>query len=438
LDDNLRRYGPAVPTVCSDCDLYTESQWPTFQHDRAHTGLNPVGAGHRTPLVYWTRINPAPYTPPRTAVLGPPTTEYEGGALIYTSGQYVFGREAAGQFRWAFDLGAAGNPSGGASPALLLRDDNNTSNCPNNIAHCDDDTVWVLVGAKDGFLYALNAYPTDVQGGLSQEMIWRIDLGGDISKASPAIGPDGTIYVVEDATPNDLLHAVYWNGTRRWTQTLGAGTGASSPAVDIANNRIFVGSANKIHAFNLGTGSPVSGWPIQIGSAGTVNTTPVLFNDDLWILNNLGDLYRLEPSLGAQVPQLAYGDAVGAIGDGVAPAVQDDLYTGDELIVYGVGTRFYHIRWDTGTNSWVTWQWIATKGTAGTTSAVIDDNGWSYIFDSAGYLSAYYRYGPWWAPIVFSKKLATQGTLVGGIVIGNDGMLFVPSRNNTFYGLGEP
>ena len=438
LDDNLRRFGPAVPVACSDCDLYTEAQWPMFQHDRGHTGVNPVGAGHRTPIVYWTRTNPAPFTPPRTAVLGPPTTDYPGGALIYTSGQFVFAREAGGLIRWAFDLGVAGNPSGGASPALVLRDDNNTLDCPNTMAHCDDDTIWMVVGAKDGFLYALNAYPTDIVDQMSQEMIWRIDLGGDISKASPAVGPDGTIYAVEDATPNDLLHAVYWNGTRRWTQTLGAGTGASSPAIDLASNRIFVGSANKIYAFDLTTGAPLSGWPIQIGTVGLVNTTPVLFNNDLWLLNSVGDLYRLEPSIGAQVPQLAYGDAVGAIGDGVAPALQDDPYTGDEVIVFGVGTRFYHIRWDTGSNDWVTWQWLATKGTAGTSSATIDDNGWSYIFDSAGYLTAFYRYGPWWAPTVFSKKIATQGTLAGGIVISNDGMLFVPSRNNTFYGLGAP
>jgi len=86
----------------------------------------------------------------------------------------------------------------------------------------------------------------------------------------------------------------------------------------------------------------------------------------------------------------------------------------------------------------VNWQWASTSGTVGTASTAIDDNGWSYILDSAGYLYGFYRYGPWGTGYVFRKKLATMGTLVGGVSIGDDGMLFVPSRNNTIYGLGRP
>ena len=211
--------------------------------------------------------------------------------------------------------------------------------------------------------------------------------------------------------------------------------------LDATNNRVFVGSGNKVYAFDRATGVPITGWEagIPIGAAGTVNTTPVIFNGNLWILNSLDDLYRLNPATGAQIPQLAYGDAVGAIGDGAAPAVQTDTYLGYDIVVFTVGNRFYRILWNNaGGGTVVNWQWLGTTGTVGTISPVIDANGWSYVLDSMGYLNAYYRYGPFWAPKVFSKKLATQGTMTGGIIVGNDGKLYVPSQNGTFYGLDRP
>jgi hypothetical protein len=325
-------------------------------------------------------------------------------------------------------------PSGGASPALMLR----AANGPG----ADDDTVWVIVGAKDGFLYALDANQnqSDVT---DMTMVWRIDLGGNISKSSPVIGSDGTTYIVEDALPNDVLHAVYWNGTRKWSRTLGAGTGASSPVLNTVNNRVFVGSGNKVYAFDLTTGAPVTGWEtgIQMGLTGTVNTTPVIFNGNLWVLNSQGFLYRLNPATGAQTPQLAYpfttATVVGAVGDGVAPAVQHDTYTGYDIVVYTAGTRFYRILWNNGgLGSVVNWGYRTSTATTGNTSPVIDANGWSYVLESNGYLMAYSRYG--W-PYIFYKKIATQGTAIGGgIIIGSDGRLYVPSLNGTFYGVGRP
>jgi hypothetical protein len=225
---------------------------------------------------------------------------------------------------------------------------------------------------------------------------------------------------------------------------LGAGTGASSPVLDTVNNRVFVGSGNKEYCFDRTSGTPCTGWEtgIQIGLIGAVNTTPVIFNGNLWVLNSQGFLYRLNPASGAQTPQLAYpsttATVVGAVGDGVAPAVQHDTYTTYDIVVYTAGTRFYRILWDnSGGGSWVNWlYWWGSTATTGNTSPVIDANGWSYVLDSQGYLKAYYRFG---YPMVFNKKVATQGTAIGGgIIIGDDGRLYVPSLNGTFYGLGKP
>ena len=456
LDDNLRRFGPAPnPAVdCPDCNLYTDAQWPMFQHDVTHSGRNDNGAGHRAPITLWSKPTTTTSAPPRTPVLGPVKTGYASGILYYTSGRFVYARDAAnGNPVWAtpFDLGLLGNPSGGASPALLLRDDANTGGV-------DDDTVYVIVGAKDGFLYALNAN-TGV-------MAWRIDLGLDISKASPVIDGEGTIYVVEDTAALDRLHAVYYNGTRKWTRDLAAGTGTSSPTLDAALGRIYVGSATRVFAIDTSNGGYVddgdSGtldWVTKIGvapatpgltlPAGLANTLVLSSDgDDLWALNNVGYLYRINPTTGLVVDGngVAAGfqpmvTGAGAVGAGVAPAIQSDPYAaGYDIIAFTAGTRFYRVVWNNASNSVVTTQYWSYAGALGTASPVIDANGWTYTLNSLGYLRAFYRYA--FSGIVFAKKVATQGTLTGGPIIGNGtngtAGVYVPSRNNTFYKVGKP
>jgi outer membrane protein assembly factor BamB len=450
LDDNLRRFGPA-PAACADCDLYTAAQWPMFQYDVKHSGRNALlGAGHRAPITLWSKSTITTSAPQRTPVLGPVKTGYANGILYHTAGQFVLARDATnGNEVWRFDLGLLGNPSGGASPALLLAAANGVG--------VDDDTVYVIVGARDGFLYALNAN--------TGAMVWRIDLGLDISKASPVIDGEGTIYVIEDTAALDRLHAVYYNGTRKWTQNLFTGTGASSPTLDATLGRIYVGSGTRVFAIKASDGSYVDDgdpvtldWVTKIGAApatpgltipaGLANTTLVLNGDDLWALNNIGYLYRIDPATGlvvdgngalAGTQPMVVG--VGLVGDSVAPAIQSDPYTaGYDIIAFTAGSRLYRVVWNNTSNSVVTTQYWAYAGALGNASPVIDANGWTYTLDSLGYLRAHYRYA--FVGIVFAKKVATQGTLAGGPIIGNGtngtAGVYLPSRNNTFYKVGKP
>lgn len=449
IDDNLRRYA-LTPGVCG-CGLYTAAQWPMFQHDPGHSGRNnqPTAEGHRTPLTLKTFTQITPIIPPRTAVLGPVTGANPKGVLYYTSGRYLVARDAnSGAVLWQYDMGLTGGPSAlsGASPALLLRAANGGGT--------DDDTVWVIVGGSDGYLNAVNA--------ADGKMVWRIDLGLDISKSSPAIGSDGTIYVLEDAVGADRLHAVYWNGMRRWTRVLDSatGSGASSPTLDGTN--VYVSSGNKVYAFNALTGAIASGgWPTAgtVGGVtiplGLVNTTTLLKASDagnpsdvmdLWVVNSSGAIYNIvagtgfltDGNLNPAVKDPIY-QGVGAVSDGVAPAVQYDPFTKVDIIVYTAGMNLYRVRWtapDSGpADALLSVSFIPTTATLGSTSPVIDDNGWSYVLDSLGYLRAMYRYGPAW---VYVKKVATQGTSVGGILVANDGTLYVPSRNNSIYVVGKP
>jgi len=456
IDDNLRRYTlPPAGGACPDCSLYTAAPWPMFQHDAKHGGWNNVTSaeGHRTPLVLKTFTQVYPTIPPRTPVLGPITSANARGVLYYTSGSQLFARDVnTGAVLWQYDMGLLGGPSvlSGASPALMLRDD--AGNGCTNASTCSDDTVWVIVGGGDGYLTAVNA--------ADGKLVWRIDLGFDISKSSPALGPDGTVYILEDVPGADRLHAVHWNGMRRWTRVLDAvtGSGASSPMLDGSN--VYVSSGNKVYAFNKDTGAIASGWPVTgtVGGVtipmGLVNTTTAMLNtaarDDLWVLNSSGGLYRINTTNGTLqdgnpgtvlVTDPIY-QGLGAVSDGVAPAIQRDPFLNLDLIVYTAGVNLYRVRWDEAANTLFSIGFITTPATLGGTSPTIDENGWSYILDSLGYLRAMYRYGAAW---VYVKKVATQGTSVGGVIIDNgtsgvssDARLYVPSRNNSIYVVGKP
>ncbi|MEK7785402.1 MAG: hypothetical protein AAB658_08265, partial [Chloroflexota bacterium] len=96
--------------------------------------------------------------------------------------------------------------------------------------------------------------------------------------------------------------------------------------------------------------------------------------------------------------------------------------------------------WNNAGPALVSTQYWAYAGALGYASPVIDSNGWTYTLDSLGYLRAHYRYA--FLSVVFAKKVATQGTLAGGPIIGNGtngtAGVYVPSRNNTFYKVGKP
>lgn len=444
LDDNLRRFGDA-PSDCLSCKLYDVAPWPMFQHDAQHTGYSgntptnvDLTKGHALPLLTWSKSAVAPSTPPRTPVISPITTSHPQGVVYYTSGQYVIAADAAtGTQLWKFDLTVSGTPSGGASPALMLKDPSGVGN--------DDDVVWVIIGAKDGNLYALNANASNPSG----ELVWKIDLGADISKSSPTIDAYGNIYITEDAAV-DRLHAVYWNGTRKWTRTLSAGTGASSPALDLGSTMVFVGSGAQMFAFDTLTGTTATNWGsktlVSLGLTGAVNTSPVVSPDDnrVWFLQNAGKLIYAPLLDASSMKYKSIVGVTGTVGDGVALAIQPNPYTTgndhDYFLFETVGIHGYVWKWDTlndlfsgqPTEPEVHWTF---RGTVGTMSPVIDGNGWYYIVESSGYIDTIYRYG---YPSPYSIKPSTMGTLTGGVVIGNNGYVFLPSRNGTLYVYKRP
>lgn len=95
------------------------------------------------------------------------------------------------------------------------------------------------------------SYPTNAT------LRWKLPLAG-ASFALPAVGPDGIIYVMQDAYPGPNLWAINPNGTTNWESTLYDGT-VSVPVVGSDGNLYIFATTNfgnfNLFALNLADGS---------------------------------------------------------------------------------------------------------------------------------------------------------------------------------------
>jgi len=131
----------------------------------------------------------------------------------------------------------------------------------------EDGTVYI--GSWDDYLYAL--YPNN------GTMIWRSKVAGG-TETNPSIGNDGTIYV-----GCDRLYAIYPNGTKKWTFSLGTNRHIhkSCPAIS-ADGTIYVGtnigevSGGEIIAVNP---NGTERWRKKIAFDGWIDSSPVIGED---------------------------------------------------------------------------------------------------------------------------------------------------------------
>jgi len=104
-----------------------------------------------------------------------------------------------------------------------------------------DGTIYV--GSYDGYLYAIN--DTGTEGVLQ----WKFKTNGAID-GSPVVDGDGTIYI---GSRDNNLYAIYTNGTLKWTVQTGDGI-ESSPSID-GNGLLYIGSFDG-NLYVIGTGQP--------------------------------------------------------------------------------------------------------------------------------------------------------------------------------------
>lgn len=149
-------------------------------------------------------------------------------------------------------------------------------------ARCDVDGVTV---APDGTIYASadGLYALAPDGKLE----WKFSPGVTHCAATPAVGPDGTVYV---GCHDDALYAVGRDGQKRWDFRAGDDID-SSPAIT-SDGIVYVGSDDhKLYALGPGGGLR---WAVTTG--GPIRSSPAVAADGTVYAGSYdGALYAVRP-----------------------------------------------------------------------------------------------------------------------------------------------
>ena len=296
--------------------------WPMFGHDAAHTGRSPYRTGSEPGKLKWVFAVPFPTTSGLTGMqnVGPPAIGADGTLYAGVSGPWggLYAVNPNGTQKWVFAPSLANGkkygfinapPAIGADGTIYLETDADNLDAVNPdgtlkwafpISILSGLRSWPLQQAQgrlparftsatsDGTLYAINPAGT---------LKWKFAAGHVVGIAgigTPAIGPDGTIYVC-------ATNALRVNSRRRAQMDPydpGQHT-AEQPSVG-ADGTVYVGSGSwhggHVTAVNpdgtLKWAFPTGGFvghPIAIGADGTVYAASLDHN-----------LYAIDPDGGLQ------------------------------------------------------------------------------------------------------------------------------------------
>jgi len=236
-----------------------------YQMDPQHTGRSPH-AGPRQ-LVLLRSFDTANV---ETADPGDPRPNIESSAAIGPDGTIYIGNFPGNLF-------ALRDPGNGDRLEMLWRfHPPRASSFHSTPALGPDGTVYI--GFSTGgatpqaraTFYALRA-PSN---GRDAEVVWSIDLGGPGRQtSSPTLGPDGTIYVASGA---GRLFAIAPDGTVRWTaETAPPGSGEAIPGSGetITKASPALGSDGTVYLPSINGKLYAVAPPVQGGTEGTVRWT---------------------------------------------------------------------------------------------------------------------------------------------------------------------
>jgi outer membrane protein assembly factor BamB len=201
-----------------------ESSWPMFGHDPQHTGQSPYLAAQSDNLRWVYSLSGGDFMNMSSPAIA------SDGTLYIGSGNGVNAINSNGTLKWTFPTGYS-TPS---SPSIGT-----------------DGTIYF--GSDDGALYAISS-----NGALK----WKYSIGPNYGVSSyvssPVVSADGTIYIL---SPGSGFYAVNPNGTLKWS--LGGLGGYSSPAL-APDGTVYVNS----------------GWLYAINPNGSIRWT--YYVDQMW------------------------------------------------------------------------------------------------------------------------------------------------------------
>lgn len=313
----------ALNAVCHplvlDCpEEIAEAPWPQFQHDARHTGQSPF-VGPQTSNIKWSFI--PSIVPPRggfveTPVVGPNDVIYFGAGTQSTG--RLFALNPNGTLKWQSSLlrAAPTNPAIITDGMVIIVV--GTQDFGTDIVAIDEDgnTLWTfpieervdfVTLSPDGTLYITNEKGflfslTPSQTGVREN--WRTDLGGRIGilRSSPAVGQNGTIYVIERPgtvfRPTRIFAIAPQDGSIIWTRSLRRTKSAPS-ALILDDSTVVVSTQSGLRGFNPIDGTDV--FTVFYDAFGFPTAAPILLPDNnIGVVvkesNGNGTLHRINPN----------------------------------------------------------------------------------------------------------------------------------------------
>jgi outer membrane protein assembly factor BamB len=234
---------------------------------------------------------------------------------------------------------------------------------------------------------------------------WIYTTGGDI-RTAPVVGSDGTIYV---GSRDDKLHALYSNGTLKWSYP--TGDTVYNLAID-ADGTIYAGSRDK----NLYAMYPngTLKWSYPTGDQISYSSPAIDADGTIYVGSNDKNLYAIYPN-GTLKWSYLTGDRVGYS----SPAID-----ADGTIYVGSKDDKLHAIYPNGTLKWS----YLTGGDV-YSSPVIGADGTIYVGSTDKKLYAVYPNG------TLKWSYLTGGDVRSSSAIGSDGMIYVGSADKKLYAL---
>ena len=251
-----------------------DSSWPMFQHDPQHTGRSP----HVGPQSNVVRCDfPVSGGGLGSPAIGPDGTIYVPTGLVSEGVGYLYAVNPDCTQKWVFQL--PGAPASTA-PAIAA-----------------DGTIYIHANGPQNLVSIETLTAVNPDG----TMKWQFQFNGgmgiftDPVQSSPAIAPDGTIYIGSEDTN---LYALNPDGTIKWAVSPTISGITSSPAIGPDGTIYIMDATCTLFAF-APDGDSLWSFPLSVGTcydaSPTVGTDGTIymggpFEQNLYAINSNGTL----------------------------------------------------------------------------------------------------------------------------------------------------
>jgi outer membrane protein assembly factor BamB len=354
--------------------------WPMYGANAQHTGVSPA-EGPATANVRWMF---------RAGVLAnSPAVGADGGVYSGSLDGNIYALDPAGVELWRARLGqVSGVPALSAEGVIYLG----------------------VASPVEQMFYALNRDGT---------VVWSYHLESFIVEGSPAVGPDGTIYVAatNPQTGGGSMVALGADGTERWRYDA-ASRLPFSPALGL-DGTLYVGARNgSLYALHP-DGSLK--WQTPLGA---VTSSVALGADGTIYLGSASDYQALNPTDGAQLWTFTPVDGQAE----TTPAVG----SGGRIYLTASSNELYAVNPD-GTVAWTfSAEQEGEREVHFSSPATIDAAGVLYVGTREGELFAVNSDGT----LRWRLLLREGGMVLAGPALGSDGTLYLGAGSN-LYAVGQ-